>query len=91
MLEMEIMDILLDPTTTAEQQARMLADMMRKRSMAACKYVKQQAQRDLAKERGIYLEKMQQCYEEGLDMGYRMGFGDGKHEAKHGVDTDMEF
>lgn len=51
MLENEIINILRDPTTTMEQQAAMLASMMRRRSISVYKYVKQQAQETIQRER----------------------------------------
>lgn len=87
MLENEIINILRDPSTTMEQQAAMLASMMRRRSISVYKYVKQQAQETIAKEREQYQDRIDTAYQDGLDAGYFMGFNDGRSK----IDNDIAF
>lgn len=90
MLENEILNILRDPTVTMEEQAAMLAAMMRKRSISVYKYVKQQAQETIAKEREQYQDRIDRAYDDGLKNGYHMGLNDGEALAQ-GVDNDIAF
>ena len=90
MLKQDILNILRDPSTTMEEQAEMLAAMMRKRSIAVYKYVKQQAQETILREREQAQDRIDRAYDDGLNDGYRMGLNDGESLAL-GVDTDIEF
>ena len=93
MLENEILNILRDPTVTMEQQAEMLAAMLRKRSRAINEYIKARAQETIKREREQYLDRIDQAYTDGLDSGYYMGFNDGRslQYFPEGLDADIEF
>ena len=78
MLKADILNILQNPHTTMEQQAEMLAAMLRKRSRAINEYIKAQAQETIQREREQYQDRIDQAYMDGLASGYYMGFNDGR-------------
>ena len=90
MLKADILNILQNPHTTMEQQAEMLAAMLRKRSRAINEYIKAQAQETIQREREQYQDRIDRAYDDGLSDGYRMGLNDGESLAL-GVDNDIAF
>lgn len=89
MLENEIINILRDPTLTMEQQAAMLAAMMRKRNREVYKYLKAQAQETIVREREESALACEDAFERGWDCGFEAGVED--REAGERAGTDIAF
>lgn len=78
MLKMEIMEILRNADLTMNQQADMLAEMVRKRGEFALDYASKNARRQLEIHKQLFEAEREMI----VDSAYARGFDDGFESAK---------
>ena len=91
MLKMEIMEILRNADLTMNQQADMLAEMVRKRGEFALDYASKNARRQLEIHKQLFEAEREMIVDSAYARGFDDGFAAGRGWGTLGIDDDTGF